>query len=185
MAAEVANNQAVPAEENAATEKKVEEVEAASKEQGAIPFTVFFPSSSFSPISLAFFSVPSVSPPPFACRARSTLAWCQCYICTLDICALRIINYFCLLMHTPGRKTQNRTWLDIGLVKLEGRVNQIRFLAGNVLARKWITNVSAPKKKKKCEKPIDYPRTHRHTRTRTTFGMCYLHVENGIYMLRS
>lgn len=42
MAAEVANNQAVPAEENTATEKKVEEVEAASKEQGAILFDGFF-----------------------------------------------------------------------------------------------------------------------------------------------
>lgn len=41
MAAEVANNQAVPAEENTATEKKVDEVEAASKEQGAILFAVF------------------------------------------------------------------------------------------------------------------------------------------------
>lgn len=39
MAAEVANNQPVPAEENTATEKKVEEVEAA-KEQGAILFIV-------------------------------------------------------------------------------------------------------------------------------------------------
>lgn len=50
MAAEVANNQSVPAEENAATEKKVEEVEAAAKEPGVYTFlnsTLFKPCTFF------------------------------------------------------------------------------------------------------------------------------------------